>query len=109
VVVGIFTHHERPDGKGYPRGLKGEEIPLEGRILGLADCFDAMTSDRTYRKALSLETAMEEIERNAGTQLDAMLVGKFMAMDLKAFTSELTARQQNPLAEANSGSGNECK
>ena len=62
------NHHERFDGKGYPDGLKGKEIPLAARILTVADAFDAMTSDRPYRRALSQEVAAAEIRRNAGTQ-----------------------------------------
>lgn len=62
------NHHERYDGKGYPDGLKGEEIPLAARILTVADAFDAMTSDRPYRRALSHEVAAAEIRRNTGTQ-----------------------------------------
>jgi putative nucleotidyltransferase with HDIG domain len=62
------NHHERYDGKGYPDGLKGDEIPLAARILTVADAFDAMTSDRPYRRALSQEVAAAEIRRNAGTQ-----------------------------------------
>jgi putative nucleotidyltransferase with HDIG domain len=62
------NHHERFDGKGYPDGLKGDEIPLAARILTVADAFDAMTSDRPYRRALSQEVAAAEIRRNAGTQ-----------------------------------------
>jgi putative nucleotidyltransferase with HDIG domain len=89
VIVGILTHHERPDGKGYPRGLKGEEVPLEGRIIGLADSLDAMTTDRTYRAALSLPQAVEEIRRNAGTQLDADLVGKLLSLDLEELMTTL--------------------
>ncbi|MCJ7545182.1 MAG: HD domain-containing protein [Phycisphaerae bacterium] len=84
VLVGILTHQERPDGAGYPRGLAGEEVPLEGRIIGLADSLDAMTSDRTYRPALSLEQAAQEIRRVAGTQLDANLVELVLSMDLGA-------------------------
>jgi HD-GYP domain-containing protein (c-di-GMP phosphodiesterase class II) len=62
------NHHERFDGKGYPDGLKGSEIPLAARILTVADAFDAMTSDRPYRRALSVEVAAAEIKRNAGSQ-----------------------------------------
>jgi HD-GYP domain-containing protein (c-di-GMP phosphodiesterase class II) len=82
VVVAILTHHEHPDGKGYPRGLAGDQVPLEGRIIGLADCFDSMTSDRTYRPALSLEAAAEELRRVAGTQVDGKLVELLLSMDL---------------------------
>ncbi|MCX7991409.1 MAG: HD domain-containing protein [Proteobacteria bacterium] len=73
----IAEHHERYDGKGYPLGKKGEEISLESRIIAICDAFDAMTSDRPYRKALNLETALEEIKRCAGTQFDPQLVDIF--------------------------------
>ena len=63
-------HHERFDGRGYPYGLKGEDIPIEGRALAVADTFDAMTSNRPYRKGLNPEIAIEEIEKNKGSQFD---------------------------------------
>ncbi|MCD6449500.1 MAG: HD-GYP domain-containing protein [Thermotogaceae bacterium] len=66
----VRNHHERWDGKGYPDGLKGEQIPLEVRIVTIADAFDAMTSDRVYRKAYSLEHALSEIIRLSGKQFD---------------------------------------
>jgi diguanylate cyclase (GGDEF)-like protein/PAS domain S-box-containing protein len=66
----ILAHHERWDGKGYPRGLKGEEIPLACRILAVTDAFDAMTNDRVYRSAMSVKEAILELERNAGNQFD---------------------------------------
>ena len=66
----ILSHHERWDGKGYPRRLKGEEIPLACRILSVADAFDAMTNDRVYRKAIGVKTAILEIQRNMGKQFD---------------------------------------
>lgn len=75
----VLTHHERWDGTGYPLGLSGEEIPLLARILAVADAFDAMTSDRVYRKALSKEAAVEEIGKNAGTQFDPQIASLFMA------------------------------
>ena len=78
---GIFiirSHHERYDGKGYPDGLAGEEIPLCARILAIADSFDAMTSKRPYRDPMSSEAACSEIEANAGTQFDPELVPLFI-------------------------------
>lgn len=63
-------HHERFDGKGYPYGLKGEDIPMEGRVVAVADTFDAMTSSRPYRKGMDSEVAIAEIEKNKGTQFD---------------------------------------
>lgn len=77
----ILTHHERWDGKGYPRGLKGEEIPLLSRILAVADAYDAMTEDRVYRKAMSHEEAIEEIKRNAGTQFDPYIARLFLQIN----------------------------
>ncbi len=73
----VLSHHERWDGKGYPRGLKGEEIPLVSRILSVVDAFDAMTEDRVYRKAMSREDAVAEIRRNSGTQFDPTIVEIF--------------------------------
>ena len=70
----VRCHHERPDGRGYPFGLRGEDVPVGARILKVSDAFDAMTSDRPYRRALSLEAALGEIERGAGTQFDARVV-----------------------------------
>lgn len=78
----ILKHHEKWDGTGYPLGLKGEEIPIECRILAIADAFDAMTSDRPYRKAKTVEEALEEIRRCAGTQFDPELVKVFLQVIL---------------------------
>jgi diguanylate cyclase len=74
----ILEHHEHWDGTGYPRGLKGEEISLQGRVISLADAYDAMTSDRTYREALSEEDAVAEIAACAGTQFDPELAKIFI-------------------------------
>src|SRR5438132_7033961 len=70
----VRTHHERFDGKGYPTGLKGDAIPLEARIILIADTFDAMTSDRPYRRSKSTASALEELQTHAGTQFDPYLV-----------------------------------
>jgi len=76
----VRHHHERFGGKGYPDGLTGEEIPIEARILAVADVFDAMTHERAYRKALSREEAIAELERSAGTQFDPAVVEAFLAL-----------------------------
>ena len=74
----VLHHHERWDGAGYPHGLAGEEIPIEARLLGVADAFDAMTSVRSYRPALSVEQALAELQRCAGSQFDPELAGTFV-------------------------------
>lgn len=74
----ILSLHERWDGKGYPQGIRGEEIPLLSRIVSVVDAYDAMTEDRTYRKAMSGEEAAEEIRKNAGTQFDPIIVEQFL-------------------------------
>jgi diguanylate cyclase (GGDEF)-like protein/PAS domain S-box-containing protein len=76
----VRHHHERFDGKGYPDGLAGEDIPLEARILAVVDSFDAMIHERVYRKALSWEEAIAELERCAGTQFDPAVVEAFLAL-----------------------------
>lgn len=75
-----LTHHERWDGNGYPRKLKGEAIPLEGRILAVADAFDALTHDRYYRRALSLEEAVREIRAQSGKHFDPNVVQAFLKL-----------------------------
>lgn len=73
VAEGALYHHERYDGKGYTHGLKGEEIPLNARIIGIADAFDAMTANRVYRKKLDFEVVLEELRKGRGTQFDPKL------------------------------------
>jgi HD-GYP domain-containing protein (c-di-GMP phosphodiesterase class II) len=82
IVPGVLYHHERVDGKGYPNGLVGDEIPLVGKIVGLADSFDAMTSKRTYRSAMSVEQALVEIEKGLGTQFDEKVGTSFIKSDV---------------------------
>lgn len=85
IIPGVLHHHERYDGKGYPAGLSGEQIPMLGRLICLADCFDAMTSSRTYRKAMPLEVALAEIRRCAGTQFDPALTDTFLSIGADRF------------------------
>jgi HD-GYP domain-containing protein (c-di-GMP phosphodiesterase class II) len=90
IVPGVLHHHEREDGRGYPDGLTGDEISLTGKIVGLADSFDAMTSRRVYRDALSVEHALSEIHKGLGTQFDARIGQLFLDSD----TSQLWAMIQ---------------
>jgi HD-GYP domain-containing protein (c-di-GMP phosphodiesterase class II) len=76
----VLAHHERPDGQGYPHGLEGNSIPLEARILAVADAFEAMTSDRVYRPALTPEAARDELVRCSGTQFDSRVVDAFLGV-----------------------------
>ena len=76
-LPGMYMHHEMVDGKGYPQGLKGEEIPLMGRIVAVADTFDAMTTDRPYQTAMKFEDAVGRIESFVGTRYDASVVAAF--------------------------------
>ncbi len=81
----IVAHHENFNGTGYPRNLKGEEIPFAARIISVADLYDAMSSDRPYRKGLPLEVVVEEMKRVAGTQLDPGLVNLFLESKVYQF------------------------
>ena len=78
VIPAVIGHHERYDGKGYPRRIAGEDIPLTARILCVADSFDAMTSKRCYKKAFPIEVAREKLLQDAGRQFDPDLVYKFV-------------------------------
>ena len=90
-VAIIRSHHERWDGRGYPEGLKGEQTHLAARIFSVVDTFDAMTSDRPYRKGLPVAVAMEEIERCGGSQFDPELSKSFVELcqDLKLHEAEI--------------------
>lgn len=83
-LPGILHHHEKYDGTGYPGGLKGQDIPLEARILAIADAFAAMTTARSYSKALSVPEALKELNRGAGSQFDPRLVKRFVPLIKKS-------------------------
>ncbi len=80
VIPAVIGHHERWDGKGYPRGLRGENIPLAARCLAISDAFDAMTSNRPYRNCMTISAALSEIENNIGTQFDPLLANIFVKL-----------------------------
>jgi putative nucleotidyltransferase with HDIG domain len=88
----VCSHHERWDGTGYPRGLEAEEIPLGGRIIAVADAFDAMTQPRKYRPAMEMEDALEELRGGAGKQFDPRLVELTSARPVAAAWNEVVRR-----------------
>ena len=94
VLPGVLYHHERYDGRGYPSGLSAKNIPLLGRLICLGDSFDAMTSNRTYRKAMPVEVALTEIRRAAGTQFDPELAEIFIAIGTDRLREILDEYQQ---------------
>ena len=90
-MPGVLLHHERWDGRGYPLRLAGDGIPIVARIISVADTYDAMTSDRSYRRALPHEVAVAEIERCAGSQFDPEVANTFLGQ-LEAYRDELRGR-----------------
>ena len=98
----VYSHQERYDGSGYPRGLKGDQIPLGARIFALADTFDAMTSDRPYRAAQSISSGRREIERNSGKQFDPFVVKVFLSIP-ETFWLELRNEIQNQKSQRRYG------
>lgn len=76
----VLTHHERPDGKGYPRGLRGDQIPLGARLVMVAAAYEGMTAERPYRRGLKPEQALAELRRHAGTQFFPEVVDAFVAL-----------------------------
>jgi len=99
---GTRYHHERYDGKGYPKGLKGEDIPLYGRIIGVADAFDAMTSNRVYRNHMDTDYVMNEMERGRGTQFDPKVLDAFFRLidSNKINLEELYAQKRAEIQQA---------
>ena len=91
----IRYHHERYDGQGYPDGLSGEEIPIYARILAVADSYDAMISERPYRKSLSHEEAVKELIRNSGTQYDPKIVDVFINKVIRKYNKNLEELEED--------------
>lgn len=89
IARGILCHHERWDGNGYPNGYEGSEIPFLARIVSVADSFDVMTHDRPYKKAMSVESAIEEIKANSGKQFDPAVVAAFLTIDFSKYAEKL--------------------
>lgn len=85
ILPGVLYHHERWDGRGYPHGIKGEEIPMFARLIAIADSFDAMSSTRTYRSALPREKVLDEIAKCGGTQFDPQLSRFFVDLDFAEY------------------------
>ncbi len=102
VADGARYHHERYDGKGYPDGLKGEEIPLMGRIIGVADAFDAMTSNRVYRNHMDTDYVIKEMQRGRGTQFDPDALDAFFRLIEKGVINldELYAQKREEIRQA---------
>ena len=94
----VRHHHERYDGRGYPDALKGDEIPLGARIIAVADAFDAMTSNRPYRRALPFSVALDEIVKNSGVQFDPQVVDAFQRAMLKPLTEHELETRAAPVA-----------
>ena len=94
IAAFILEHHERWDGKGYPKGLKGNEISLQGRMICLADSFDAMTRERTYKEKLTVKEAIHEIRKYAGTQFDPDITEKFIEVVMEIDNNSMKAARQ---------------
>lgn len=97
VLPGVKYHHEKWDGTGYPEGLKGEEIPLQARILAVADVYDAVTSNRSYRSAWEHSRAVEMIRNDAGTHFDPVIAEAFLSV-IDSVVEEMATRGEGPLA-----------
>jgi len=111
VLDGTKYHHERYDGRGYPEGLKGEEIPLFARIIGVADAFDAMTSNRIYRNHMDTDYVLTEMERGRGTQFDPDALDAFLRLiDKKVINlEELYAQKRAEIQQADQEQQEELK
>jgi len=108
----IRHHHERIDGKGYPDGLRGDEIPLRARIIAVADTFDALTSDRCYRPRFGIDKALAIIEEVSGTQLwppaaEALIKNKEAFVEYLAANGQMAAMQEAGVGSQESGVGSQ--
>ena len=99
IASAILHHHERWDGEGYPAKLRGEDIPVEARLIGIADAFSSMTSDRPYRSAMSVEEACDELKRCAGTQFDPTIVRYFIE-EIRSRPPDVEAAEPDALSLA---------
>ncbi len=111
VVDGTRYHHERYDGKGYPDGLKGKEIPLFGRIISVADAFDAMTSNRVYRNHMDTDYVLNEMKRGRGTQFDPKAIDAFFRLIDKGAIDldKIYAQKKAEIEESGGGESEELK
>jgi HD-GYP domain-containing protein (c-di-GMP phosphodiesterase class II) len=100
---GVLAHHERWDGSGYPRGLAGEDIPVEARVVTIADTFDAITHRRRYRRAQRIDDGVRAIEEGSGTQFDPMLVAVFLAPDVLERVQRIAQKSWQPHATSRDG------
>jgi HD-GYP domain-containing protein (c-di-GMP phosphodiesterase class II) len=89
LLGGVRHHHERWDGRGYPRGLEGKDIPVLGRLVAVADAFDAMRSARAYRDGQNADHALDEIRKSSGTQFDPEMAEAFLSIDLRTYNRML--------------------
>ena len=97
LAKGIRTHHERWDGTGYPAGLEGNQIPLDGRILGVVDVFEALTSERPYRRSVGVAAACELLRRESGGHFDPIVVEKFLALHDEGRIEVAVSKAEAPL------------
>lgn len=95
VLEAVQAHHERPDGRGYPRGVKAEDIPHAARVVGLCDAFDAMTSTRPYRQAMPIDAALKQIEAGLGRQFDEALGRHFLALGSEGLLAHIVAHSDD--------------
>ena len=109
VLPGVLHHHERVDGQGYPDGLAAEQIPLDARIMAVADAYDAMTSDRAYRAGMPHETAIRLLREGAGTQWDAQCVDAFLSVIEDIMAIRYGYRQSERPARKSSAMQPECR